>query len=114
MAKHYASGRRGHGDLRQACRAFASAKPERRAELLKLLTSFVGKSWSEHGCVDCHFHVSLDDPNMFYFYENWAERSDFDRRIALDYQKDWFAKQGEYLTKPVELRFFEMLSPYDK
>ena len=48
---------------------------------------------------------------MFYFYENCAERSDFD---ALDYQKDWFAKQGEYLAKPVELRFFEMLSPYDK
>jgi quinol monooxygenase YgiN len=113
LAKHYASGRRGHGDLRQAYRAFASAKPERRTELLKLLTSFVGKSWSEQGCVDCHFHVSLDDPNMVYFYENWAERSDFDRHIALNYQKDWFAKQGEYLTKPVELRFFEMLSPYD-
>jgi quinol monooxygenase YgiN len=90
------------------------AKPEKRAELLKLLTSFVGKSRSEQGCVDYHFHVSLADPNMFYFYENWAERSDFDRHIALDYQEDWFAKQGEYLAKPVELRFFEMLSPYDK
>ena len=50
------------------------AKPEKRAELLKLLSSFVGKSRSEQGCVDYHFHVSLDDPNMFYFYENWAER----------------------------------------
>jgi quinol monooxygenase YgiN len=90
------------------------AKPEKRAELLKLLTSFVGKSRSEQGCVDYHFHVSIDDQNMFYFYENWAERSDFDRHIALDYQEDWFAKQGEYLAKPVELRFFEMLSPYDQ
>jgi len=78
------------------------------------LTSFVDKSRSEQGCVDYHFHVSLDDPNMFYFYENWTERADFDRHIALDYQKDWFAKQGEYLAKPVELRFFEMVSAYDK
>jgi len=90
------------------------AKPEKRAELLKLLASFVGKSRSEQGCVDYHFHVSLDDRNIFYFYENWAERADFDRHIALDYQKDWFAKQGEYLAKPVELRFFEMVSAYDK
>ena len=81
------------------------AKPEKRAELLKLLMSFVGKSRSEQGCVDYHFHVNLDDPNMFYFYENWAERADFDRHIALDYQKDWFAKQGAYLAKPVELTF---------
>ena len=78
------------------------AKPEKRAELLKLLTSFVGKSRSEQGCVDYHFHISLDDPNMFYFYENWTERADFERHIALDYQKDWFARQGEYLAKPVE------------
>jgi quinol monooxygenase YgiN len=90
------------------------AKPEKRAELLKLLTSFVDKSRSEQGCVDYHFHVSLDDANMFYFYENWMERADFDRHIALDYQRDWFAKQGEYLAKPVELRFFEMVSAYDK
>jgi hypothetical protein len=33
---------------------------------------------------------------------------------SLDYQKDWFAKQGEYLAKPVELRFFGMVSAYDK
>jgi quinol monooxygenase YgiN len=46
--------------------------------------------------VDYHFHISLDDPNMFYFYENRAERADFDRHIALDYQKDWFAKQGDF------------------
>jgi quinol monooxygenase YgiN len=90
------------------------AKPEKRADLLKLLTSFVGKSRCEQGCVDYHFHVNLDDPNMFYFSENWAERADFDRHIALGYQKDWFARQGDYLAKPVELRFFEMLSSYDK
>src|SRR3984885_6643765 len=90
------------------------AKPEKRADLLKLLTSFVDKSRCGQGGVGYLFHGSLDDPNMFYFYENWTERADFDRHIALDYQRDWFAKQGEYLAKPVELRFFEMVSAYDK
>jgi quinol monooxygenase YgiN len=36
------------------------AKSEKRAELLKLLTSFVEKSRSEKGCVDYHFHISLE------------------------------------------------------
>jgi quinol monooxygenase YgiN len=89
-------------------------KPEKRDALIELLSSFVDRSRSEEGCVDYHFHNNLEDPNMFYFYENWAKRADFERHIALDYQKDWFAKQGEYLAKPVELRFFDMLSAYDK
>ena len=41
------------------------AKPEKRAELLKLLTSFVDKSRSEQGCVDYHFHISLDGTGRF-------------------------------------------------
>ena len=80
-------------------------------------SSYSRVSWTSlvlSRAVDYHFHISLDDPNLFYFYENWAERADFDRHIALDYQKDWFAKQGDYLAKPVELRFFEMVSDYDK
>ena len=43
------------------------AKPEKRADLLKLLTSFVGKSRSEQGCVDYHFHVSLEEPEHVLF-----------------------------------------------
>lgn len=90
------------------------ARPEKREELVEFLSAFVAKSRSEQGCVDYHFHVNLEDPNVLYFYENWAEREDFDRHIALDYQKDWFARQGDFLSKPVELRFFDMLSEYDK
>ncbi len=49
--------------------ATLNARPEKRAELIELLESFVGPSRSEPGCVDYHFHVSADDPNVFYFYE---------------------------------------------
>ncbi len=34
------------------------AKPERRADLVKLLRSFVGKSRSEQGRIGYHSHVS--------------------------------------------------------
>jgi quinol monooxygenase YgiN len=69
------------------------AKPEKRAALLKLLSSFVDKSRAEQGCVDYHFHVSLDDPNTFYFYENWTSiatsRSTIKRTGSLSRANIW-------------------------
>ena len=94
--------------------AFVVPREPDAAELLKLLTSFVDKSRSEQGCVDYHFHVSLDDPNMFYFYENWTDRAALDVHLNLPYQKEWFGRHDEFLSRKVELRFFTMLSDYDK
>ena len=85
------------------------AKPEKRVELLKLLTSFVDKSRSEQGCVDYHFHISLDVRHVL-LLGTGRFRSPHRARLS----KGWFAKQGDYLAKPVELRFFEMVSTYDK
>ena len=50
------------------------ARPEKRAELIKLLESFVPRSRAEPGCIEYHFHVSDEDANVFYFYENWTDR----------------------------------------
>src|ERR1700736_3327639 len=90
------------------------ARPEKRAELLELLSSFVDRSRVEPGCIDYHFHVSDDDPNVFYFYENWRARQDLDLHLELPYQKAWFKRHDGFLTKPAELKFFHMLSSYDK
>jgi quinol monooxygenase YgiN len=89
-------------------------KPEKREELIELLSPFVDRSRSEPGCVEYHFHVSSEDPNVFYFYENWTTRADLDRHLELPYQKEWFKRHSEFLTRDAELRFFEMLSDYDK
>ena len=55
---------------------------------------------------------SADDRNVFYFYENWTSRADLDRHLQLDYQKQWFGRHAEFLTRDAELKFFEMLSNY--
>ena len=88
------------------------ARPEKRDELIKLLSSFVDRSRSEPGCIDYHFHVGADDPNVFYFYENWMTRADLDRHLHLPYQKEWFGRHKEFLVGDAELKFFDMLSEY--
>jgi quinol monooxygenase YgiN len=94
--------------------ATLNGRPEKRAELVKLLESFVGPSRSEPGCIDYHFHVSSDDPNVFYFYENWTTRADLNRHLEMPYQKEWFGRHKEFLTKDAELKFFDMLSEHNK
>ncbi len=90
------------------------ARPEKRAELITLLESFVPRSRAEPGCVEYHFHVGDEDPDVFYFYENWTTRAALDAHLNLPYQKEWFARHDEFLSNKVELRFFTMLSDYDK
>lgn len=90
------------------------ARPEKRDELIKLLESFVPRSREEAGCLEYHFHVSDEDPNVFYFYENWTDRAALDVHLKLPYQIEWFAKHDEFLTRKAELQFFTMLSDYDK
>ena len=58
--------------------ATLQGRPEKRKELMALLESFVPRSRAEKGCIDYHFHVGADDPNVFYFYENWTSRADLD------------------------------------
>jgi len=94
--------------------ATLNARPEKRAELIELLSSFVGRSRAEPGCVDYHFHVSDEDPNVFYFYENWTTRADLDVHLNLPYQREWFVRHKDFLTKDAELKFFTVLSDYDK
>jgi quinol monooxygenase YgiN len=88
-------------------------RPEKRAELLELLHSFIDRSRSEPGCIDYHFHVSDDDPNLFFFYENWQSRQDLDVHLGLPYQKEWRNRHEEFLSSGAELRFYTMLSEYD-
>ncbi|AQS88502.1 antibiotic biosynthesis monooxygenase [Neoasaia chiangmaiensis NBRC 101099] len=90
------------------------ARPEKREELQALLETFIDKSRSEPGCLEYHLQVSSDDPLVFMFYENWVERGDLDRHMALDYQQAWFKRQPELLAKPAEMRFFDMVSQYDR
>jgi quinol monooxygenase YgiN len=89
-------------------------RPEARAETLALLETFIDKSRSEPGCLEYHLQVSKDDPLVFVFYENWVNREDLDRHMELPYQKEWFARQPSLLAKPAEMRFFDMVSTYDR
>ena len=86
------------------------AKDDRRAELQRILASQVAPTRAEPGCINYDFHVAVDNPNVFMFYENWHSRADLDTHLKSPHLQPLFSRIDELLARPVEMTFYEMLS----
>ena len=86
------------------------AKPEKREELLKLLSSFVAPTRSETGCINYDFHCDAEDPNTFVFYENFVSKQALDSHLNMPYLRPLIDRTDELLAKPVDIRHLKMLS----
>ncbi|MEU4414659.1 putative quinol monooxygenase [Nocardia salmonicida] len=93
---------------------FAHPKPERSDDLRELLLSFVEPTRAEPGCLEYHFHVDSDDPSVFVFYEVWRSKADLDRHLALPHMQDFWNSRLDYLTRDLDIRWIDMLSPYPR
>lgn len=94
--------------------AYLQAKPDRVADLEKILHGFVEPTRKEDGCIEYHFHRSNDDPNLFMFYENWESKAHLDKHLETSYLKSFFDSRMDYLEKDVDIQFFTMESPFDR
>jgi quinol monooxygenase YgiN len=58
------------------------ARPGQEAELRKALTSLVGPTRQEAGCLNYDLHASPTDPAKFLFHENWTSQAHLDAHLA--------------------------------
>lgn len=86
------------------------AKDETREELRGILAAQVTPTRAEAGCVNYDFHVDVEDPNVFVFYENWRSRDDLDVHLKAPHLQPLFGRLHQLLARPVEMRFLEMIS----
>ena len=86
------------------------AKPETRIELQAILTAMVAPTRAEPGCMNYDFHVDAKDPCVFMFYENWRSKADLDAHLKMPHLKPLVSRMDELLAKPLELRYYDMLS----
>jgi quinol monooxygenase YgiN len=89
------------------------AKNETREELREILTAQIAPTRAESGCINYDFHVDAEDPNVFMFYENWRSKADLDAHLKAPHLKPLFGRLDELLARPVEIKFYEMLSRQD-
>ena len=86
------------------------AKPEKREELFRILASFVAPTRAESGCVTYNFHCDVEDPNVFVFYENFADREALEKHLAMPYLAELGSRSLELLARPVEIRHLILLA----
>lgn len=86
------------------------AKPEKRTELLTILSSFIAPTRTEAGCINYDFHHDAEDPNTFVFYENFVDEAALQRHLDMPYLKPLFDRIDDLLAEPVHIRRLVMLS----
>ena len=86
------------------------AKPEKRDELLHILSAQVAPTRAEPGCINYDFHCDQADPNVFIFYENFASKAALEDHLKKPHLKPLMDRLDELLAKPVDIRFLDMLS----
>jgi quinol monooxygenase YgiN len=86
------------------------AKPEKRDELLHILSAQVAPTRAEPGCINYDFHCDQLNPNVFVFYENFASKAALEDHLKKPHLKPLMDRLDELLAKPVDIRFLDMLS----
>jgi quinol monooxygenase YgiN len=89
--------------------ARVKARAGKEEELRRELSGLVGPTRSEPGCISYDLHRSVEDPNVFMFYEKWRSREDLDRHLEKAYLKAWINKSVDLLDGPTEVTLWNIV-----
>lgn len=88
------------------------AKPATRQELQAILDAQVEPTRAEPGCINYDFHADTLDPCVFMFYENWESKAALDAHLKMPHLGPLMKRLDTLLARPIEIRFYEMLSDW--
>ncbi|GAA1899478.1 putative quinol monooxygenase [Lapillicoccus jejuensis] len=79
--------------------AFMKAAPGKRDELKAALEALIEPTGQEAGYVNYDLHQSVEDPDRFFFYENWESGEHLDAHLATPHLVDFAARIPELLDE---------------
>ncbi len=77
--------------------AYMRAAPGQRDELRAALEALVEPTSREQGYVNYDLHQGIEDPDQFFFYENWESDADLDAHLDAPHLRDFAARIPELL-----------------
>ncbi len=77
--------------------AHMRAAPGKRDELRAALEALVEPTSKEQGYVNYDLHQGIEDPDRFFFYENWESDADLDAHLDAPHLRDFAARIPELL-----------------
>ena len=75
------------------------AKPGKEQELREALESLIEPTSREKGYVNYDLHQNTEDPDQFFFYENWESGEDLDAHLAAPHLVDFAARIPDLLDE---------------
>lgn len=79
--------------------AFMRAAPGKRDELRAALEALVEPTGQEEGYVNYDLHQSIEDPDRFFFYENWESGEALDAHLAAPHLQEFAARLSDLLDE---------------
>ena len=79
--------------------AYMRAAPGKREELRAALEALVEPTRREKGYVNYDMHQGVEDPDTFFFYENWESAEDLDAHLAAPHLQQLAARIPELLDE---------------
>ena len=79
--------------------AYMRAAPGKRDELRQALEALVEPTHREKGYVNYDMHQGIEDPDAFFFYENWESGEDLDAHLAAPHLREFAARIPELLDE---------------
>ena len=80
-------------------------KADKIEEAKSGLLALISPTLKEQGCIDYVLHQSNDDPQLFFFYENWTDRESLENHLANEHVAEFSKKAEDLLAEPAELFF---------
>ena len=78
------------------------AKQATKNQVKKELINLTKMTRLETGNMNHDLHISVADDSLFIIYENWRNQAALDNHMSQPYFKDFIAKEGELLERPVD------------
>ena len=75
------------------------AKPGREQELRAALEALVEPTSREAGYVNYDLHQAVDDPGVFYFYENWESEAALDAHLSTPHLEQFKSVMDDLLDE---------------
>lgn len=88
-------------------------REEKAEEAKAFLLGLVAESRSDPNCIDYHLHQDRENPLEFAFYENWTDRSAWDRHMEIPSLKELARRRPEFFSSPTQISLMEMISERD-
>jgi len=86
------------------------AQPGKEDELREALEALIEPTSRDEGCINYDLHQGVDDPAVFFFYENWTSRETHAQHMQAPHLAAFAARTAGWLDGELRVDLLERIA----